>query len=461
MSKQAGGIRGVLDGILSQDKQQPSPFPAAATAIAQLPMAIGQVVDNRDPPRPPGSRRGRPLGKAASPGVPKEKVTLWLHSPLRDALRTGLAHFFYEGNPLLGDLLWASPGHEFSMYASTRSTQGWVFYRNLRRGVIPNLPVVLVVNKEYRQIEKQISKDRDRNFFGDKLMGSFYNIFAKSQLRWDIQAMHSLLKRAEPCWNQGHPLIAEIARATCRSWDQATLDSLFHGKYFARSFAREAARLLEFDRLERQWQQKGLRPLPAYFASFGLPNAEQHLLALEQKVREENRRSPTPAETNSIEMLRETVREVKPEIMTVFDGGKTTYSVAESETVLGELRRDRCFYSREVFLAAEVFETDFARAFAVFVHEHAHIFGCDGSRGFTDALTELLETIIFHRKELDPYESRWLALRNQVTEERHHHAGRCEQPLEDRLDALTELELRAMLKNVPRVTLKRLFSAPP
>ena len=82
MSKQAGGILGVLDGILSREKQQPSPFPASATAIAQLPASTGQAADNPDPSRPAGSRRGRPLGKAALPAVPKEKVTLWLHSPL-------------------------------------------------------------------------------------------------------------------------------------------------------------------------------------------------------------------------------------------------------------------------------------------------------------------------------------------------------------------------------------------
>ncbi len=82
MSKQAGGILGVLDGILSQEKQQPRPLPASAAAIAQFPASTSQAADNPDPARPPGSRRGRPLGKAALPGVPKEKVTLWLHSPL-------------------------------------------------------------------------------------------------------------------------------------------------------------------------------------------------------------------------------------------------------------------------------------------------------------------------------------------------------------------------------------------
>ena len=271
---------------------------------------------------------------------------------LRDALRTGLTHFFYEENPLLGELLWASLGREFSMYASAWVTQGCVFYRNLRRGVIPHLPVVLVVNREYKQIEKQISNDRDRNFFGEKLMASFYNVFAKSPLRYDTQGLQVLLDRARPCWNQGHPLIAEIARASC-SWDQAAQDGLFQGKYFARSFARDAARQMEYQHVERQWQQKGLLPLPAYFASFGLSTAEEHLRDLERKGREQARRRPSPAEANSIEMLRQTLRELRPEIVAVFDAGKTTYTVAKSEAFLGELRDHRHYSAREVFLAAD------------------------------------------------------------------------------------------------------------
>ena len=87
MSKQAGGIRGVLDGILSQEKQQPSPLPASTSTIAQFPATAGPAADSPAPSRPAGSRRGRPLGKAASPGVPKEKVTLWLHSPLAASYR--------------------------------------------------------------------------------------------------------------------------------------------------------------------------------------------------------------------------------------------------------------------------------------------------------------------------------------------------------------------------------------
>ena len=67
MSKQAGGIRGVLDGILSQEKQQPSLLPAAATAIAQLAVAIGQTADN---PTCPTRRDRVAAGRWARPHRP-------------------------------------------------------------------------------------------------------------------------------------------------------------------------------------------------------------------------------------------------------------------------------------------------------------------------------------------------------------------------------------------------------
>src|SRR5258706_14199774 len=94
-----------------------------------------------------------------------------------------------------------------------------------------------------------------------------------------------------------------------------------------------------------------------------------------------------------------------PAMMKIFDQRTTSYSVAETEIILGELKEKRSYYSREVFLSSGVFVTDFAEALAVFLHEHAHIFGRDGSRGFTDALTELLQTVLRERRNLDNYEA--------------------------------------------------------
>ena len=145
-----------------------------------------------------------------------------------------------------------------------------------------------------------------------------------------------LLERAQPVWSQGHPLIAEVAHAI-RCCDKTAFESLFQGKYFSRSFANDAAERLQYQRVEQEWQQKGLLPLPPYFAAFGVPSSQQHVQNVQRNACEQNRRIPTPAESNCITVLRDILRELRPELAMVFDRGKTIYTVAESDTLLGEL----------------------------------------------------------------------------------------------------------------------------
>lgn len=48
------------------------------------------------------------------------------------AFKTGLSHFLYEENPLLGDKLWSSRDGLFALYESTQPS-GCVFWRRCRR----------------------------------------------------------------------------------------------------------------------------------------------------------------------------------------------------------------------------------------------------------------------------------------------------------------------------------------
>ena len=132
-----------------------------------------------------------------------------------------------------------------------------------------------------------------------------------------------------------------------------------------------------------------------------MPNAVTHLKELRQKVadelRQRDQRPPNAVEAASIEVLSRITRELAPEVMAVFDRGTLHYTLTATEAVLRELRMGRAYRSREIYLAERVFVTDFAEALAVFLHEHSHIFGADGERGFTDALTDLLETLIRER----------------------------------------------------------------
>lgn len=142
--------------------------------------------------------------------------------------------------------------------------------------------------------------------------------------------------------------------------------------------------------------------------------------------------------------------------MKIFDQRTTTYSVAETETILGELKEKRNYHSREVFLSTRVFVADFAEALAVFLHEHTHIFGYDGSRGFSDALTELLKTVVRERKNLDPAEAKWNQAREQVLRERAGTTNEQEKSnLELELGSMNELQLRELIKRLPPATVKR------
>jgi hypothetical protein len=387
---------------------------------------------------------------------------------LARAMESGLTHFVYEGNPLIGPEELAEYDRSFVVYRS-RTSDGHIFYRNLKRGEIPGLPLVLVLNKQYDRIEKKIRSDRDRNAFGEEVRDVLYGIWAQYFFRGITSRQRVAVEAARPCWErgEGHPLLAKIA-SYLRWWHPSsapTWQEVFTDRYYVRSTAKDPTEALRYQTVERQWEKLGRRALPGYFKAFGLPSAATHIAEQEEKARQEaarnGRRAPSPAEKDGIALLTVTVRGLAPEIMSIFDQGRTSYTVAKTEALLGELKKGRGYRSREVFLAEAVFESDLPRALAVFLHEHAHIFGHDGSRGFTDALTELLENVIRFRDSLGVQESKWEAVRSAVVEERRARGRAREIPPGERLEAMNEYELRHVLQQLPPTALDHLLQRLP
>ena len=383
---------------------------------------------------------------------------------LIQALQAGLTHFFYPANPLLGKKLWAEPSGQFMIYASA-GTDGHVFYRNLLRGDIARLPLVLVIHKEYKIIEDKIKNDRDRNAFGDKLMDTFYKTFIRQGIKWERSAMRVIVEAGRECWEQGHPLLNTLANtasyhvSTFFSADQAR--AIFLDKYYARSHSNQLAEQLRYQEVEAHWQKEGRVGLPGYFTYFGVPSAAGHIKELDEKARVEaskaNSRPPTRAEQSGIQVLSSVLGQLAAPLLTVFSKHHTRYTVARTDVVLGELKKGRGYRSQEVFLAEQVFVADFAEALAIFLHEHAHIFGHDGDRGFTDALTELIETVVRLRHELDGDEAQWEAVREKVLAERREQPDIPVASLQERLAAMSEEEVRDLLRQVPGPIVRRLL----
>jgi hypothetical protein len=85
------------------------------------------------------------------------------------------------------------------------------------------------------------------------------------------------------------------------------------------------------------------------------------------------------------------------------------------------------------------------------------IFGSDGQRGLTDALTDLLETAIRQRSVLDRYEQEREVARKEVKREsKRWRATRFEESPEEWLATLREAERRPPLARVPHAVLRKL-----
>lgn len=373
---------------------------------------------------------------------------------LATCLTDSLRSFFYAENPLLGERLFGID--RFSLYRST-TTNGFIFYRNLLRGEIPNVPLIFVIHRSYADIEKKIGADRDRKAFGDNLREYFYTQIMGKFFSGEYQRQRKVLEATKHLWEQGngHPLLAAMARTYTYEWrrDPSRALDVFGTNYYAKSTEPDSmAARMQYAAVEEEWQKLGRIELPGYFVEFGLPTIETHLNNLASKAKEEARKAgqrlPSEAEGRCLRFLMDRLAELDPLIRSVFEKGRVLYSIAKTDVLLGELRQNRAYKSREVFFAESVFEFDFAKALAIFLHEHGHIFGHDGSRGFTDALTELLEQVVRQRAGLANLESDWQQLQYSVQLERQRKVNEPVDPLAD-LVGLPRKDLLARLRTLP------------
>ena len=237
---------------------------------------------------------------------------------------------------------WSSYDGTCHIYDSS-TADGHAFYRNLKRGDIAGIPLVLVMNKEYKVIENRIKNDRDRNAFGDDVLKTFYRTFARNTLgSYGNDGKRVILEAARGCWERGHPLLAELAQTV--SWGSSayyhrTAQEVFADAFFARSSARDSSEDAQYKQLEFQWQQEGRRPLPQYFERFGVISARLHFEELRQKASRESidrqTHATTAAEQECIDLLKEVLHELAPGVYLVISG-RTSYTVGETEAVLGE-----------------------------------------------------------------------------------------------------------------------------
>ena len=353
---------------------------------------------------------------------------------------------------LLGD------GDAFRLYRST-TEGGHIFYRNLRRGDIPDLPVGLVLNKQYASIEKEVAKDRDRKAFGEAVREIFYGVWAKGFFR-NRSAQEHVVTATKRLWQQGrgHPLLAAIGRAIHYRWPSDDGERVFGKGFYAESPTHDAKEMIRFSEIEALWLRDGRIKLPSYFSTFGVVSARRCVEDLTQaakaEAREKGAHRPTHAEAAAVTVLRNVLQELAPKIAQFYDEKRTSYTIAATEVLLGEFKQGRGYHSHEIFLAERVFETDFAEALAIFLHEHAHIHGYDGSRTFTDALTAILETAVRERGAMDQFDRQWEEIKKTVIAERKGSARERHSDELAQLETYSREDLLSLVRGLPRTMVR-------
>ena len=444
-------------------------FKAAATCLLRdhgvTPIGVSgsTVVHVRLASKPIGKKRLQPLVYdfyTVSPAYRGSLLLLpWCSPTLSRELERGMGHFLSEHNPLLGVQYWRSRDEQYALYESS-APDGCIFYRRLKRATIPAIPVVLVINKANKRIDRKVERDRDRNAFEDAVLDLCYDVFARESAG-EGQVIQAVLCASQHLWERGHALLSALAKHRFAAVDGRTL-ALFGDRYFAASYPRDMAERLQYEHKESEWRAEGRQQVPSYFAKFGVVSADSHFSRLrEQAIAEDQKKARflTKAEHESMRVLDQALADLEPTLAAHLRSKRIRYSVAETDAILGALKHGRQYQSLDVFLAASVFTEEFARALAIFLHEHAHVYGYDGSRGFTDALTQLIEAVIGYRRALDAYENDWQIARKAVAKERKSGPPLREETIPERLQHLGRDSLLAILERIPGVVLKPLLSS--
>lgn len=359
---------------------------------------------------------------------------------LKSAFKIGLDQYWYDKNPMVGEFL--HKHGEFSFYKSN-DQKGHIFYGSIKRAEIKDIPIVINIDKKYNQIEKKVAADRDRNSFDDRLTTSLYKIIFKNGFHHTTPASHPvidyIIENSRKLWEagKGHPLIQAMADNfgyLCHyEEDQIHLKNIFGDKYYAQSSYKylrtKQSSWWEIQPdiflKEREFKKEGKIELPAYFSFFGVKSAAEELEIESIRIKEEAQNKNTEPlngkEINGLKICLECVKEIAPEFRSLFanvlEGSYSTeagrvYNVSfmsvTSEKLLGELKSSgKTFGDKIVYLNKKLFNSNFGEVFSTLLHEFCHIFGRDGSRDFTDALTIVMCRIINNHKIMHDFTKQW------------------------------------------------------
>ena len=359
----------------------------------------------------------------------------------------GLNYFYYESNPLFGSLLTRHYSNDIIVYKSIEENVGYVFYKKLLRAKL-DVPLVIVCNRKYKSIDEKIQHDRDRKAFNENVLELLLKYTLKQV---GISEIVHILK---PWWQSGH----KILRILSSGWRRKSVK--FPENYYAKhskTETRNPGMQIEVNQLEQEFQDKGNIQCPVYMAKLGMKSAvsiiQNRVVQMKKKHKTLYTRKPSELEVQALNFLKDFIRNVNPLLVTRF--AYANYTIGDSDEIVGELRIERSYKSNDVFLSRYFFLLSFAEALAILVHEWSHIYGYDGSRSFTDALTGFIVGLIEKRAELDYVEERWRNISLEIRTKQFNEKTIPQMHII--IDKLTNKQKNQLLKSIPDDELMKLI----
>lgn len=202
---------------------------------------------------------------------------------LINEFKFGLKHFYYDNNPLLGEILASTYEQDISVYKST-DQNGYVFYKNLLRARI-DVPLVLVSNRAYSSVDKVIQYDRDRKAFDNHVLESIYEFIFRP-----INGISPIVKFLQPWWSDGHKILSTIAKSATY-FQKMQFPEEYYAKHSTKTLFNPQM-IKEIEQKQKELCEQDYIECPHYMSKLGMKNIIT--IIEEQKIRARKQQQEVP-----------------------------------------------------------------------------------------------------------------------------------------------------------------------
>lgn len=398
---------------------------------------------------------------------------------IKDAMKNARYEFYYDGHPAMGRKLQISSWQDvlvyersdvaFGQYQDTKS--GILFYHNQLRATLPNANIVMVVNKRWKSIDNKIGQDRDRTMFGEKLKSSLLKLAVKhcnvSPREAALRSVLDISRHALPKGNVFLNILSDhigldefqLNRLSdVAKQNYLTSLNTLRDEYLGKVYGTVNHQSKEIFDAINELEAKGYTPVPQYMQAYGAVSIRRYIARVQAEAANEvynsGARQPTHREMTAINLCLGMASAIANKIKFNFHIFKSTHLMGQFKDKHSSRRNwnDKVY---DIYLAEDVFVGQPGDLVSTVLHECSHNSGHDGSRGFTDALTEIIGNLIDANSQVSEAIDQLREVIGTIRQERNSQDSKSEE-VHAMLARRDADEMAEILSKVPMDVISRL-----